>query len=590
MASANRSAQRAAEILADLDQGFRSRYLSYRELTTQVQGWARAFPDLVRLSSIGETPEGRSMWLITIGIDPDRIRPAVWVDGNMHASELCGSSVALAIAEDMLRLHLGLSGPALSSPVISRLHEVLFYVLPRMSPDGAESVLDTGRFIRSIPRDQRVDKNLARWRIGDVDGDGRAMRMRVEDPCGEYVESAEFPGLMLLRDIDDEGPFYNIYPEGTIENFDGHTIPRPTYLSAGPIDLNRNFPWQWAPEPQQLGAGPFPLSEAESRAVVEFTTQHPHIFAWLNCHTFGGVFIRPMGDKPDNKMEPTDLALFRQIGAWAQEHTGYPMVSGFEDFTYEPEKPLHGDLTDYAYHHRGCIAYAVELWDFFRAVGFDRDRCKRFVDQYTHLAREDIIAIARWDREYNHGRILKPWTEWQHPQLGKLEIGGLDPLVGIWNPPYEKIDSICRDQSAAFLRVAALAPAVRDGSIELIPQSEGLVHLRIRIDNHGYLPTYILSSAQTLPMCEPLYAEISTEGCALAPTEHPRREIGHLDGWGRGLYSGAGALSLQSSRGNSSSREISYLLRRGAQGGRVCVRVGSCRVGWFERWIDIPDE
>jgi len=27
------------------------------------------------------------------------------VDGNMHAAELCGSSVALGIAEDMLRFH-----------------------------------------------------------------------------------------------------------------------------------------------------------------------------------------------------------------------------------------------------------------------------------------------------------------------------------------------------------------------------------------------------------------------------------------------------------------------------------------------------
>ena len=34
------------------------------------------------------------------------IPPAVWVDGNMHAAELCGSSVSLAIAEDILRLHL----------------------------------------------------------------------------------------------------------------------------------------------------------------------------------------------------------------------------------------------------------------------------------------------------------------------------------------------------------------------------------------------------------------------------------------------------------------------------------------------------
>jgi len=93
-------------MLAELSQGFRGRYLDYAELTSQVQAWARAFPQFVRVESIGRSAEGRDLWLLTIGTDPDRVRPAVWVDGNMHASELCGSSVALAIAENAIRAHL----------------------------------------------------------------------------------------------------------------------------------------------------------------------------------------------------------------------------------------------------------------------------------------------------------------------------------------------------------------------------------------------------------------------------------------------------------------------------------------------------
>jgi hypothetical protein len=77
-----------------------------------------------------------------------------------------------------------------------------------------------------------------------------------------------------------------------IENFDGITIPTPGFLSDNPTDLNRNFPFSWMPVYEQEGAGDFPLSEAESRAVVEFTSRAPHLFAWLNVHTFGGVFTR----------------------------------------------------------------------------------------------------------------------------------------------------------------------------------------------------------------------------------------------------------------------------------------------------------
>ena len=132
---------------------FRSRYLDYDEITAQVRAWTSAHPNLVRLESIGKSAGGRDLWVLTIGPDPDRARPGVWVDGNMHASEVCGSSAALAIAEDAIRLHThpdeDLHG--LPAHVRERLRSVLFYILPRMSPDGAESVLKTGRYVRVEP-------------------------------------------------------------------------------------------------------------------------------------------------------------------------------------------------------------------------------------------------------------------------------------------------------------------------------------------------------------------------------------------------------------------------------------------------------
>src|SRR4029079_9492523 len=131
--------------LDSLSLGFRDRFLTYDELTRQLRAWAEAFPKVCRVSSIGRTPEGREMWLLTLGPDPDRARPSAWVDGNMHASELAGSSVALAIAEDALRLHVaggdagaGSSASTAAGPsavAAARLRDVRFYVLPRMSPD-----------------------------------------------------------------------------------------------------------------------------------------------------------------------------------------------------------------------------------------------------------------------------------------------------------------------------------------------------------------------------------------------------------------------------------------------------------------------
>ncbi len=570
-------------LLRQLSCGFRTRYLSYDELTHQVQAWSSRFPEIVRVSSIGCSSEGRELWLLTLGKDPDRVRPAIWIDGNMHASELCGSSAALAIAEDFIRLHIEERPKLHQLPdhIFDSLRQVLIYVLPRMSPDGAEAVLSSGRYVRSVTRDPRGARNRCRWVAEDVDRNGMMLTMRQRDRAGEYVECRDVPGWMLPRDIEDVGPFYKIYPEGSIENFDGVEIPTPHFLSDNPTDLNRNFPYAWMPEHAQAGAGEFPLSEPESRAVVAATTALPHLFAWLNLHTFGGVYIRPLGDKPDSQMPREDLAVFDQIGEWALRYTGYPMVSGYEEFTYEPDKPLHGDLVDYAYHQRGCVAMVCELWDLFRQAEVSVKR--RFVDHYTKLTRRELVQLARWDLEQNRGRALKPWKPYRHPQLGDVEIGGLDPRAGIWNPPPEKIDQICKGQSAVMLRIAAMAPDIHTHVVGS-GLGGGLTRVDACIENRGYLPTYILESARKLDWNEPMVAECETRGCTLEQGARPRVSLGHLDGWGRGLFFDTAGFHFQRSRGNSHERRVSWLVRGR---GEVRIHVGSCRIGKTTRVVEI---
>jgi hypothetical protein len=566
-----------------LDRGFRRKYLDHEELTAQVEAWASAFPDLVRLRSIGESLEGRPLWHLTIGPDPDRMRPAAWVDGNMHASELAGSSVALGLAEDALRLHLApeqeLHG--LARHLRDRLRQVLLYVLPRISPDGAECVLKTGRYVRSAPRDRRVNRQHARWIAGDVDGDGLALLMRVADPAGEFVQSPDAPGLLLPRRLEDPPPYYRLYPEGTIENFDGHHVPEPYFLSDNQTDLNRNFPFSWRHEPEQAGAGAFPGSEPESRAVLEFAHAHPEIFAWLNCHTFGGVFIRPLGEQPDTKMNEEDLSVYREIGAWSEELTGYPMVSGFEEFLYEPDRPLYGDLSEFAYHQRGAIAYVVELWDLFRQIGMKRP--KRFVDYYTHMTREDLANLGRWDREHNQGRGFRPWRACRHPQLGDVEVGGADPRFGLWNPPEDRLAEVCAGQSAAFLRVAAMAPALSVRRLAREVRGD-VTRIDLAVENTGYLPTYILASARKLQHNEPLSVEASaTGGAELLDPASAQHAIGHLEGWGRGLYGSSALLLHERSRGGSRTVVSYHVHGHGA----LELRVGSCRVGWIQHREEI---
>src|SRR5271169_693065 len=81
------------------------RYYRYADLTRVLRELADECPQLLQVTSIGTSFEGRDIWLATVtntatGLDSEK--PALWVDGNIHASEVAGSMACLYLIHHLL--------------------------------------------------------------------------------------------------------------------------------------------------------------------------------------------------------------------------------------------------------------------------------------------------------------------------------------------------------------------------------------------------------------------------------------------------------------------------------------------------------
>ena len=169
-------------------------------------------------------------------------KPAFWVDGNIHASEVTASAAALYLIQSLVTKYNQ------DENITRALDTRTFYIVPRVNPDGAEWALaDKPKIIRSSTRaypytDDPID-GLG-WGE-DIDGDGRILQMRIEDPNGAWKAHPDEPRLMIRRDpVETGGKYYRILPEGLLKNYDGVTI-KVLQPKEG-LDLNPQLPGRLA--------------------------------------------------------------------------------------------------------------------------------------------------------------------------------------------------------------------------------------------------------------------------------------------------------------------------------------------------------
>jgi murein tripeptide amidase MpaA len=551
------------------------RYYRYNDLVRYLRAVRRAHPRLTRLRSIGRSFEGRDLLVMELSqraTGRPEEKPAYWIDANTHASELAGSAAALYTIDYLTRRY------GTDAEITNLLDTRTFYILPRLSPDGAEHCLRTGEYVRSSVRPFPHEDIPEGLRPADVDGDGEIIQMRVADPLGEWAVSDKDPRLMLRRRPGQrEGAFYRLYREGIFERYDGFHQPVPP--SRYGLDLNRNWPYRWAPPYRQEGAGLTPLSESETRSVAEFIINHPNITGITTYHTFSGIVLRPYSDRPDKEMPVADRLAFEAIAERGSKLSGYPLLSTFHKFNYEEGKPTLGGFDDWAYDHRGVFSYTVELWSPARAAGVEVEDYLAFLKERPE---EELLKFLKWNDEALGGEGFREWTPFDHPQLGRVEIGGWRWLYVWSNPPPAMLEEVCRSNMYFTLVHAAASPCLRIAEFSAERLAPALRKVTLLVENSGFLPTHVSQIALDHKLVRPVIVDLT-----LPPRRaelligKSRTEIGHLSG--TGLIDEWESSRWTDGISRLNRARVEWLVRGG---GPLAVEVRSERAGTVRARID----
>lgn len=531
------------------------KYHSTANVHALLEGWAKAFPDLTKLYSIGETLKGTPLMVLEISnkkTGEAMTKPAYYYDGNIHSGELTGAEVALHYAWYLL------SNYDKSDRIKKLIDTRVLYIRPKFNPDGADLALLTPTVLRSTPRpyDQDFDGLLDEDPSNDLDGDGIITKMRVKNPNGKFKINDQDARMMDDREAGETGgTYYDLYTEGIDDDKDGSY----NEDGVGGIDMNRNFPRNWGLEFEQRGAGPYPLSEPETRATIEFINSRKHITGVFHGHTSGGILFRLPSTTSWDNYSMADQRLILEQSKMYTTTTDQRAIPSYSN----PRLHRHGTLISWSYWDFGVVASVPEFWG-------------GFVEDYDKDGKVSEKDRLKWNDDNLDGKGFINWESFNHPELGKVEIGGWNRKFVFQNPPPKFLKKEIEKYVEWMLWLAEISPLIAVNNAEVTTVEKGkVVSLVVEMQNIGYLSTNITQRAIDAKLNQPVRAILELENAELISGDL-RTDLGHISG------------SRDSNdTSTDSKRNLTYSIKIIGQNAKATLTISSDKGGTVTKMINL---
>lgn len=446
-----------------------NRYYNHAGITDICKKLAAAHPDLIKLSSIGKSYQGREMWLLTVTdfkTGKPEEKPGFYIDGNIHSNEIQGTEMALYTAWYLAETFKDVSF------MKELLADKVFYIVPTINPDARDHYMKEPNSQNSprsgvIPVDNDRDGLMNEDGFNDLNGDGHITMMIRKSPTGRLKKDPNDPRRLIPAKVDEQGEYEMLGFEGIDVDGDG----RVNEDGTGYYDPNRDWAWKWQPNHIQNGAYKYPFSIPENRNVRDFVMAHPNIAGAQSFHNSGGMLLRGPGAEEDaGSYNADDVRIYDAIGK-----KGELLIPGYRYLIVH--KDLYtawGGELDWFNSGRGIFTFSNELFTSY--MYFNRQGS----------GQEDAYAF---DQSLLFGDAIVTWQEYDHPQFGKIEIGGVKKNFTRADPGFLLESDAHRNMAFCIYHAYHMPKLVVEEMTEK-NLGGGLTEITVVVTNKRMIPTH----------------------------------------------------------------------------------------------------
>lgn len=443
-------------------------YPTNREVTQRLQQLASSKD--ARLVSLTKTDGGLDIWALQIGRGDLENKPAIAITGGVEGYHVLSVELALQVAQRLLRDHQDL------------LETNTFYVFPNMSPDAYSQYHSNLKYERRGNAgivDQDRDGSTREDGYEDLNKDGFITEIRIESPLGEYVAHKDFPQVLVEAEGNTNGDKRFLkYSEGIDNDKDGNFNEDPEEGIAFNKSLTYKFP---AFEPY---AGDFPVSQKETRALLDYLFERWNIFAFVTFAPENNLSSPLKYNKTEAEKRIVTSMLEKDVEL-------NKMVSDIYNETV-PQKAYNqdnqgkgGDFFQWAYFHFGRLSFSTPGW-WIPEMKAKED---------STLTRNGKVTpetnFIKWAEQEGLKDVFIHWTAVDHPDFPnqKVEVGGIKPFV-MTNPPFRMVDSIGENHTNFVVKLAEMKPNIEFHNVKTEKLSGGLTRITLDVFNNSPLPTH----------------------------------------------------------------------------------------------------